>query len=83
MTNNPEDDLEDKGNWKKDGFVTKKITHEDLVELFTEEERNRIYGVNDYEVNEYASDIWKSIIKDPIDLLNKMVVWECLQTPVR
>jgi hypothetical protein len=70
MTNNPEDNLEDKRNWKKDDFVIKKITHKDLIELFTEEQRNRIYGVNDYEVNKYASDIWKSIIKDPVDLTN-------------
>jgi hypothetical protein len=54
----------------KDEFVVRKTTHEDLAGL-PKEVRNMIYGVNDYEVDKYASDLWKSIIQDPVDLLNK------------
>jgi hypothetical protein len=34
---------------------------------------DKIYGVMDYEVSMYASDIWKSIILDPIELIKQMV----------
>lgn len=57
---------------KKDEFNIRDITHEDLAKL-PNEVRNRIYGVNDYKVDKYASDIWKSIIKDPADLINEIV----------
>lgn len=55
---------------EEDDFVVIKLSHEDFAGL-PEEIRNKIYGVNDYEVNKYASDMWKSIIKDPIELLKK------------
>lgn len=63
-------------------FDVIKLSHEDFAGL-PKEIRNKIYGVMDYEVSKYASDIWKSIIKDPIGLLNKMVELKILEIGAR
>jgi hypothetical protein len=57
---------------KEDEFNVIKLCHEDFVGL-PNEIRNKIYGTNDYETDKYVSELWKSINKEPIEFLKKMV----------